>query len=161
MNAPRTTFTLDVPLGVDYPMALVVSNITTNPHFRSQVTMPTNSSGCHVLITFSFPASVLCQWVPVRQVWYVVAVCCHVGAAPVLMHCVVNSIGPQVSFPVRTCQAFYYTSTLGSGSRLRYASSRYPRLQRSQHACRLALGSRCRGREIQFACTRDDSYGGE
>lgn len=33
----RTTFTLDVPAGVDYPMALVVSSATTTSHFRSQV----------------------------------------------------------------------------------------------------------------------------
>ena len=160
MKVHRTTFTLDVPRGVDYPMALVVSNITTNPYFRSQVTIPTNSSECHVLIAFSFPDSVLCQWVPIWQVWYVAALSCHVVAASVLMFRVVNSIGPQVSFPVRACLSILSRSS-PPRSCLRYASPRYPRLQRSQHACRLALGSRCRGRKTQFACTRDDSYGGE
>ena len=33
----RTSFDLHVPSGVDYPMALVISNTTTNPHFRTQV----------------------------------------------------------------------------------------------------------------------------
>ncbi|PPQ68771.1 hypothetical protein CVT24_007713 [Panaeolus cyanescens] len=32
----RTKFNLNIPQGVDYPLALVVSNSTTNPHFRSQ-----------------------------------------------------------------------------------------------------------------------------
>lgn len=32
----RTSFDLHVPSGVDYPMALVISNTTTNPHFRTQ-----------------------------------------------------------------------------------------------------------------------------
>ncbi|KAF7331749.1 Beta-galactosidase [Mycena kentingensis (nom. inval.)] len=32
----RTTFSLNVPTGVDYPMALVVTNSTTNPLFRAQ-----------------------------------------------------------------------------------------------------------------------------
>ena len=36
------------------------------------------------------------------------ALCRHIVAAAALMVRVVNSIGPQVSFPVRTCQAFYY-----------------------------------------------------
>ncbi|KIJ67770.1 glycoside hydrolase family 35 protein [Hydnomerulius pinastri MD-312] len=55
----RTTFTLDVPAGVDYPMAIVVSNITTNPYFRSQFYVNGYQFGKYV-----------------------------------------NSIGPQVSFPV-------------------------------------------------------------
>ncbi|TFK43322.1 glycoside hydrolase family 35 protein [Crucibulum laeve] len=33
----RTTFNLNIPKGVDYPLALVVTNSTTNPHFRSQL----------------------------------------------------------------------------------------------------------------------------
>ncbi|KAJ7229001.1 glycoside hydrolase family 35 protein [Mycena pura] len=32
----RTTFTLDIPAGLDYPMAIVVTNATVNPNFRSQ-----------------------------------------------------------------------------------------------------------------------------
>jgi beta-galactosidase GanA len=32
----RTTFNLDIPAGVDYPISIVVTNSTTNPHFRSQ-----------------------------------------------------------------------------------------------------------------------------
>ncbi|KAH9482883.1 Beta-galactosidase A [Psilocybe cubensis] len=32
----RTEFNLSVPQGVDYPIAIVVTNSTTNPHFRSQ-----------------------------------------------------------------------------------------------------------------------------
>ncbi|KIY45926.1 glycoside hydrolase family 35 protein [Fistulina hepatica ATCC 64428] len=32
----RTTFDLDVPSGVDYPLAIVVSNSTDNPYYRSQ-----------------------------------------------------------------------------------------------------------------------------
>ncbi|RDB20455.1 putative beta-galactosidase A [Hypsizygus marmoreus] len=32
----RTTFNLNIPTGVDYPLALVVSNSTTNPYYRSQ-----------------------------------------------------------------------------------------------------------------------------
>ncbi|EGO25493.1 glycoside hydrolase family 35 protein [Serpula lacrymans var. lacrymans S7.9] len=32
----RTTFELDIPSGVDYPMAIVTTNMTTNPYFRSQ-----------------------------------------------------------------------------------------------------------------------------
>ncbi|KAG9316763.1 glycoside hydrolase family 35 protein [Chiua virens] len=55
----RTTFTLDVPAGVDYPMALVVSNNTVNPYFRSQFYVNGYQFGKYV-----------------------------------------NSIGPQVSFPV-------------------------------------------------------------
>ena len=35
--AIRTSFNLHVPSGVDYPMAIVISNTTTNPHFRTQV----------------------------------------------------------------------------------------------------------------------------
>ncbi|KAH0828009.1 glycoside hydrolase family 35 protein [Lanmaoa asiatica] len=55
----RTTFTLDIPAGVDYPMALVVSNSTMNPYFRSQFYVNGYQFGKYV-----------------------------------------NSIGPQVSFPV-------------------------------------------------------------
>ncbi|KAF8211508.1 glycoside hydrolase family 35 protein [Mycena galopus ATCC 62051] len=33
----RTSFTLNIPVGVDYPLALVVTNSTTNPHFRAQL----------------------------------------------------------------------------------------------------------------------------
>ncbi|KAF8204850.1 glycoside hydrolase family 35 protein [Pholiota molesta] len=33
----RTTFSLNIPDGVDYPLSFVVSNSTTNPHFRSQI----------------------------------------------------------------------------------------------------------------------------
>ncbi|CAA7259499.1 unnamed protein product [Cyclocybe aegerita] len=32
----RTKFNLNVPNGVDYPLALVTTNSTTNPHFRAQ-----------------------------------------------------------------------------------------------------------------------------
>ncbi|KAF9526882.1 glycoside hydrolase family 35 protein [Crepidotus variabilis] len=32
----RTSFKLDVPSGVDYPIAFAVSNSTTNPHYRAQ-----------------------------------------------------------------------------------------------------------------------------
>ncbi|KDR69947.1 hypothetical protein GALMADRAFT_1351204 [Galerina marginata CBS 339.88] len=32
----RTTFNLNVPQGVDYPIAIVTTNSTTNPHFRAQ-----------------------------------------------------------------------------------------------------------------------------
>ncbi|KDR83515.1 hypothetical protein GALMADRAFT_56290 [Galerina marginata CBS 339.88] len=32
----RSTFNLDIPNGVDYPISIAVSNSTTNPHFRSQ-----------------------------------------------------------------------------------------------------------------------------
>ena len=32
----RTSFTLNVPAGLDYPLALVTKNSTTNPHFRAQ-----------------------------------------------------------------------------------------------------------------------------
>ncbi|PFH52549.1 glycoside hydrolase family 35 protein [Amanita thiersii Skay4041] len=32
----RTTFPLNIPDGVDYPMALVIANSTINPHFRAQ-----------------------------------------------------------------------------------------------------------------------------
>ncbi|GLB33458.1 putative beta-galactosidase, domain 3 [Lyophyllum shimeji] len=35
-NFYRTTFDLNIPKGVDYPLALVVSNSTVNPFFRSQ-----------------------------------------------------------------------------------------------------------------------------
>ena len=59
MDAHRTTFTLDVPAGVDYPMALVVSNITTNPYFRSQVNRAYNTPRdvmvlCILLFCLSF-----------------------------------------------------------------------------------------------------------
>lgn len=37
LTVPRTTFNLDVPPGVDYPISIAVTNSTTNPHFRSQV----------------------------------------------------------------------------------------------------------------------------
>ncbi|KAJ7688379.1 glycoside hydrolase superfamily [Mycena rosella] len=33
----RTTFNLNIPAGVDYPLALVITNSTTNPNFRSQL----------------------------------------------------------------------------------------------------------------------------
>ncbi|KAJ7367956.1 galactose-binding domain-like protein [Mycena albidolilacea] len=33
----RTSFTLNIPAGVDYPLALVLINSTTNPHFRAQL----------------------------------------------------------------------------------------------------------------------------
>ncbi|KAJ7477091.1 glycoside hydrolase family 35 protein [Mycena galericulata] len=33
----RTTFDLDVPAGVDYPLSLVIGNSTTNPNFRSKI----------------------------------------------------------------------------------------------------------------------------
>ncbi|KAJ7067978.1 glycoside hydrolase family 35 protein [Mycena amicta] len=33
----RTTFTLNVPAGLDYPMSIVLTNSTTNPLFRSQL----------------------------------------------------------------------------------------------------------------------------
>ncbi|KAF8165127.1 glycoside hydrolase family 35 protein [Crassisporium funariophilum] len=33
----RTTFNLNVPNGIDYPLSFVVTNSTTNPHFRSQI----------------------------------------------------------------------------------------------------------------------------
>ncbi|KAG5733968.1 putative beta-galactosidase A [Termitomyces sp. T112] len=33
----RTTFNLNIPEGVDYPLALVVGNSTTHPHVRSQL----------------------------------------------------------------------------------------------------------------------------
>ncbi|KAF9227202.1 glycoside hydrolase family 35 protein [Gyrodon lividus] len=55
----RTTFTLDVPAGVDYPMKIVVANVTTNPYFRCQFYVNGYQFGKYV-----------------------------------------NSIGPQVSFPV-------------------------------------------------------------
>lgn len=112
-----------------------------------------------VLIAFSFLIPVLRQRIPVRQVWYVLSLCRRVVAISSDVTHVVNSIGPQVSFPVRTCLAFSLHAY--PKSRLRHASPRYPELQRSQHARCLALGSRCRGRETQFACTRDDRYGRE
>ncbi|KAJ7237206.1 glycoside hydrolase family 35 protein [Mycena haematopus] len=33
----RTSFALNIPAGVDYPLALVLTNSTTNPHFRAQL----------------------------------------------------------------------------------------------------------------------------
>ncbi|KAJ6627468.1 glycoside hydrolase superfamily [Mycena sp. CBHHK59/15] len=33
----RTTFELNMPAGVDYPLALVTTNSTVNPHFRAQL----------------------------------------------------------------------------------------------------------------------------
>ncbi|KAG7096629.1 hypothetical protein E1B28_004046 [Marasmius oreades] len=33
----RTTFDLNIPDGLDYPLSLVISNSTTNPHFRSKL----------------------------------------------------------------------------------------------------------------------------
>ncbi|KAJ7283442.1 glycoside hydrolase family 35 protein [Mycena rebaudengoi] len=33
----RTTFNLDIPAGVDYPLAVVFTNSTINPHFRAQL----------------------------------------------------------------------------------------------------------------------------
>ncbi|KAH7102269.1 glycoside hydrolase superfamily [Auriculariales sp. MPI-PUGE-AT-0066] len=36
VNFYRTSFTLNVPSGVDYPIAIVTKNSTANPHFRAQ-----------------------------------------------------------------------------------------------------------------------------
>lgn len=33
----RTTFHLDMPSGVDYPIAIAVTNSTSNPHYRAQI----------------------------------------------------------------------------------------------------------------------------
>ncbi|KAK7061407.1 beta-galactosidase [Favolaschia claudopus] len=33
----RTSFALNIPAGVDYPLAIVFTNSTTNPHFRAQL----------------------------------------------------------------------------------------------------------------------------
>ncbi|KAI9571159.1 glycoside hydrolase family 35 protein [Boletus coccyginus] len=77
----RTTFTLDIPAGVDYPMAFVVSNVTANPYFRSQVIMCTNSNSRCLFLSHS----------PFLSQFYVNGY--QFGKY-------VNSIGPQVSFPV-------------------------------------------------------------
>ncbi|KAF5322689.1 hypothetical protein D9619_001054 [Psilocybe cf. subviscida] len=37
VNFYRTTFNLNIPSGIDYPIAVVVTNSTVNPHFRSQI----------------------------------------------------------------------------------------------------------------------------
>ncbi|KAF9230278.1 glycoside hydrolase family 35 protein, partial [Melanogaster broomeanus] len=60
----RTTFTLDVPGGIDYPMALVVSNITTNPYFRSQFYVNGYQFGKYVnsigpQVSFAVPQGIL------------------------------------------------------------------------------------------------------
>ncbi|KAF9237579.1 glycoside hydrolase family 35 protein [Melanogaster broomeanus] len=60
----RTTFTLDVPAGIDYPMALVVSNITTNPYFRSQFYVNGYQFGKYVnsigpQVSFAVPQGIL------------------------------------------------------------------------------------------------------
>ncbi|KAH7927546.1 glycoside hydrolase family 35 protein [Leucogyrophana mollusca] len=60
----RTTFNLNVPQGVDYPMAVVVSNITTNPYFRSQIYVNGYQFGKYVnsvgpQVSFAVPQGIL------------------------------------------------------------------------------------------------------
>lgn len=75
----RTKFNLDIPAGVDYPIAIVTSNSTSSPHFRAQFYVNGWQFGKYGerAAFFYCPA------------WLVV-----------LISSAVNAIGPQTVFPV-------------------------------------------------------------
>jgi hypothetical protein len=72
----RTKFNLNIPSGVDYPLALAVTNSTVNTHYRAQV----NNLGLFGFLQLTASQFYVNGWQFGKYV---------------------NSIGPQKSFPVR------------------------------------------------------------